>query len=125
MEKNISSKVLLAEFYKAVRGKMPFGTSRKGFPLLIGKSKLRVIIFDLGSDNIVSFGLFIYGTKYSRKSLDVHQSGIVVEDADGIILQSDLTSFEPDFSKLSNTDIAIMVAIQLKAIGYDTYAAKK
>lgn len=52
------------------------------------------------------------------------ESGIVLErDSKGVIPESDLTPHEPDLSKLTDKEIATMVALQLKTLGYTNYAA--
>jgi len=127
MKTGLLTDKILNEFCEKVKECFPKGTTKRGFPLTIGRTRFSVVIFKPDSERKgVRFGLFLFKARYSRKSLAVHPSGIVIEeDVEGIIPSFDLTKNEPDLTKLTNKEIAIMVAVQLKALGYHPCARKK
>ncbi len=118
----------LQNFFEFVEREIPEGITGKenAYPITIGDSQLEAVVFGLDGDR-VSFGLFVReGTytpqetiagisgKYSRKTLEISKSGEVTEDAVGVIPDFDLTDNEPDFSNLSNEEVALSVIKQIQ-----------
>lgn len=119
----------LLDFYTFVARELPEGLAghENAFPVEIGDNQLETIIFPL-EDGKISFGLFIRrGTyipmptiagetgKYARKILEITENGEVHEDTIGTLPEFDLTDNEPDFTGLTNEQIAVQVINQIKS----------
>jgi hypothetical protein len=124
-----TSQEVLRDFYKFIAREMPEGLvgAENAYPVTIGRNQLSAIIFGVGRGQ-VSFGLFIAegtytpqetiaGTsgKYSRKTLEISETGEVREDTEGTIPNFDLTDNEPDFSGMSDNEIALQVVKQIQS----------
>jgi hypothetical protein len=109
-------KETLAEFYKYVAEEIPDGLTGEedAYPVKLGDLKFNAVLFGI-IEGKATFGLFIDDGAYSRKTLEVDQSGEVTEDRVGIIPASDLSEEEPDFSAFTNEEIALSVIRQIKS----------
>lgn len=119
----------LKDFYEFVSHEIPegFAGHENAYPVVVGQNNLEAIIFGADGDS-VSFGLFpkqntytphktIAGTsgKYARKTLEITATGVVREDTRGVLPDFDITDNEPDFTALSNEEIAVQVVRQIKS----------
>jgi hypothetical protein len=103
-------------FHALVKHLFPQGSSKRGFPVLIGNSRLRIVFF-YRSDETADFGLFLSNQRYSRMTLTIYPDGRVTdEDNGGVILEWDKTQHEPDFRGMGIEEIALAVALQMKAL---------
>ncbi len=116
---------VINEFYRTVKAEMPFGTTKRGIPVTIGKVKMSAVIFDPQGEKEVRFGLFLRQTRYSRKTLLVRASGIVLEDNKGVIPTQDFTKNEPDFAVMNDKEIVYAIAAKIKEFGSQKYLRKK
>ncbi|MBP6885940.1 MAG: hypothetical protein KBC02_01710 [Candidatus Pacebacteria bacterium] len=101
----------LKDFYAFLAQEMPEGHvgAQNMLPVTILGQRLGVVVFGLDHGR-ASFGIFLYDATYSRKSLLIDADGTVTEDTDGVIPATDFTDHEPDFSSLTNQQIALAVA---------------
>lgn len=93
--------------------------SANSIPVKIGEYALDVVIFSSSEDE-VSFGLFLEGHRYSRKTLLINKEGVISEDTTGVLPDFDKSWNEPDFSDISNQEITSMVLTQLENRGIDS-----
>lgn len=123
---------LLREFYAYVARELPDGRlgQENGIPLQIGGNDVYAIVFGLNpADAKVSFGLFVRNPKpcherqisaaqdggvpfwgrYARKTLLVDATGELSEERPREIPYHDQLANEPDFSGVSNQEIAFEV----------------
>ena len=67
---------------------------KNAIPVIIDGNKMELVIFGAES-NYVSFGLFVPGHRYARKTLMIHEAGFISEDTSGVIPDFDRAENEP------------------------------
>jgi hypothetical protein len=105
----------LAEFHKFVMSELPDGLpgEENAYKIRIGETPVSVVIFGPERDK-VTLGIFTEGGKYARKTLEINSLGDVTEDTSGAIPDIDLQEDEPDFSEMTNAQIAETIIDQIK-----------
>lgn len=81
-------------YYQWLSTRLPEGLTgaENAIPITIDGNEMELVIFE-PENNTFSFGLFLPGHKYARKTLMINEAGQISEDTSGII---------PDFDRAEN-----------------------